>query len=125
MPMDAFTIFAGTANPALATAVAHELGVHLGGGDVARYPDGEVAVELLKPVRRKDVFIIQPTAPSVDEHVIELLAIVDACRRAAAAQIIAVVPYFGYARMDKRHGPREPIIASMVATLLQRCGSIT
>jgi len=118
--MDVFTLFAGTANPAL--AIAHELGVRLGGCDVARYPDDEVAVHLLEPVRRKDLFIIQPTAPPVDAHLIELLAIVDACRRAAAAQIIAVVPYFGYARMDKRHGQREPITASMVATLLQTVG---
>jgi ribose-phosphate pyrophosphokinase len=120
--MEAYTIFAGTTNPALAAAIAHELGVCLGGCDVARYPDGEVAVKLLEPVRRKAVFIVQPTAPPVEEHLIELLAIVDACRRAAATHITVVVPYFGYARMDKRHGQREPITASMVATLLQAVG---
>jgi ribose-phosphate pyrophosphokinase len=117
--MDVFTLFAGTANPGLAAAVAHELGARLGGCDVTRFPDGEIAVQLLEPVRRKAVFIVQPTAPPVDAHLIELLAIVDACRRAAATHITAVVPYFGYARMDKRGGPREPITASMVATLLQ------
>jgi ribose-phosphate pyrophosphokinase len=120
--MDVFTILAGTANPGLAAAIARELGVRLGGADIARFPDGEVAVQLLEPVRRKEVFIIQPTAPPVDEHLVELLAIVDACRRAAAAHIIAVVPYFGYARMDKRHRSREPITASMVATMFQAVG---
>ena len=120
--MDVFTLFTGTANPALATAIALELGVRLGGCDVARFPDGEVAVQLLEPVRRKEVFIVQPTAPPVDEHLVELLAIVDACRRAAAARITAIVPYFGYARMDKRRGSREPITASLVATLLQAAG---
>jgi ribose-phosphate pyrophosphokinase len=120
--MDLFTIFAGTANPGLAMAIAHDLGVRLGACDIARFPDGEVALQLLEPVRRRAVFIVQPTAPPVDEHLVELLAMVDACRRAAAAHIIAVVPYFGYARMDKRHGQREPITASMVANVLQAVG---
>ena len=120
--MEPFRIFSGTANRALADEVAHQLDVRLGGCDVARFPDGEVAVQLLEPVRRQNVFLVQATTPPVDEHLIELLALVDACRRAAAARIIAVVPYFGYARMDKRHGQREPITASMVATLLQAVG---
>jgi ribose-phosphate pyrophosphokinase len=120
--MTSLTIFSGTANPDLAGQIARELGARPGGCNVARFPDGEVAVQLLESVRRREVAIVQPTAPPVDEHLIELLAIVDACRRAAAAHITAVMPYFGYARMDKRHGQREPITASMVATMLQAVG---
>ncbi|MGH9161860.1 MAG: ribose-phosphate diphosphokinase [Vicinamibacteraceae bacterium] len=116
------SIFSGTSNPQLAAAVAQALGVPLGSAVVDRFPDGEVTVQLEEPVRRKDVFIIQPTSPPVNDHLVELLAFADACRRASAAQITAVVPYFGYARADKRHGRREPITASMVAVLLQAVG---
>lgn len=119
---DTFAIFTGTANPALAAAIARELGVRLGRGEVERFPDGEVAVRLLEPVRRKEVFLVQPTAPPVDAHLVELLALADACRRAAAARITAIVPYFGYARADERHGRREPVTARMVADLLQAVG---
>ncbi|HEY3230150.1 MAG TPA: ribose-phosphate pyrophosphokinase, partial [Roseiflexaceae bacterium] len=116
---DDFLIFSGTANPDLAAAIARELGVRLGRCNVERFPDSELSVQLLEPVRRKEVFIIQPTSPPVNDHLIELLAFADACRRAAAERITAIVPYFGYARADKRHGRREPITASMVAHLLQ------
>ncbi len=75
-----------------------------------------------QPVRGREVFLVQPTSPPVDEHLIELLALADACRRAAAARITAVVPYFGYARSDKRHGHREPIVASLAARLIQVVG---
>lgn len=116
------SIFSGTSNPPLANAVAQALGVPLGAAVVDRFPDGEVTVHLQEPVRRKEVFIVQPTSPPVNDHLVELLAFADACRRASAAQITAVVPYFGYARADKRHGRREPITASMVAVLLQAVG---
>lgn len=116
------SIFSGTSNPRLAEAVAQALGVPLAAAVVDRFPDGEVTVHLQEPVRRKEVFIVQPTSPPVNDHLIELLAFADACRRASAAQITAVVPYFGYARADKRHGHREPITASMVAVLLQAVG---
>ena len=119
---NAFTIFAGTANPALAAAIARELGVQLGACAIDRFPDGEVAVQLLEPVRRKEVFLVQPTSPPVNDHLVELLALADACRRAAAARITAIVPYFGYARADKRHGRREPIMGRVVADLLQVVG---
>lgn len=115
-------LFAGTANPALATAVAAELGVGLGRCAATRFPDGETAVHINESVRGRDVFVVQPTAPPVNDHLIELLAFTDACRRSAAARITAVVPYFGYARSDKRHGRREPITASLVAQLLQAAG---
>jgi ribose-phosphate pyrophosphokinase len=117
-----FTIFAGTATPDLALAIAQALGVELGACVCERFPDTEVSVRLLEKVRRKEVFIVQSTSPPVDEHLMELLVLADACRRAAAARITAVIPYFGYARADKRNGRREPITASMVAELLQAVG---
>src|SRR5258707_13037848 len=110
-----FTIFAGTANPTLAASIARELGVRLGACSIDRFPDGEVAVRLLEPVRRKEVFLVQSTSPPVNDHLVELLALADACRRAAAAGITAIVPYFGYARADKRDGRREPITGRVVA----------
>jgi ribose-phosphate pyrophosphokinase len=117
-----FTIFAGTANPALASSIARGLGVRLGASSIERFPDGEVAVKLLEPVRRKEVFLVQPTSPPVNDNLVELLALADACRRAVAAHITAVVPYFGYARSDKRHGCREPITARVIADLLEAVG---
>jgi ribose-phosphate pyrophosphokinase len=117
-----FTIFTGTANPALARAIAHKLGSQVGTCTVDRYPDGDVAVQLLASVRRKEVFLMQPTSPPVNDHLIELLALADACRRAGAARITAIVPFFGYGRADKRHGRREPIMARVVADLLQVVG---
>lgn len=119
---DAFTIFGGTANPPLAERIAQHLGIALGTRTIQRFPDGEVAVWLGESVRRKEVFIVQSTSPPVDNHLMELLAFVDACRRSAAARITAIIPYFGYARSDKRHGRREPITARMVADLLEAVG---
>jgi ribose-phosphate pyrophosphokinase len=120
--MKDFGIFAGSATPELASAVAHELGLRLGACAVERFPDGETWVGLDEPVRGRDVFIVQSTSPPVNESLVELLAFADACRRAAAARITAIIPYFGYARQDKRLGRREPITASMVALVLQAVG---
>ncbi|MDB5988595.1 MAG: Ribose-phosphate pyrophosphokinae [Nevskia sp.] len=117
-----FRIFAGTANPKLAGMIADKLDVQLGACNIDRYPDGEVAVQLLESVRRKEVFLIQPTSPLVNDHLIELLALADACRRSAAARITAIVPYFGYARADKRLGGRKPITGRMAADLLEAVG---
>lgn len=117
-----FIIFAGAANPALASRIASELGAQLGARVIERFPDGEISVRLEEPVRGREVFIVQPTSPPVNDHLIELLAFADACRRASAERITAIVPYFGYARADKRHGRREPITASMVAELIQTVG---
>jgi ribose-phosphate pyrophosphokinase len=117
-----FTIFAGTANPALAAAIARQLGMQVGVCAIDRFPDGEVAVQLLEPVRRQEVFLVQPTSPPVNDHLVELLALADACRRAAAARITAIVPYFGYARADKRHGRQEPIMGRVIAGLLEAVG---
>ena len=116
-------IVCGSANRTLAAAVARAAGAALSDAAIERFPDGEVSVELRETVRNKDVFIIQSTAPPVNDHLMELLAIVDASRRASAARIFAVIPYFGYARSDKRHGRREPIGARLVADLLQTAGT--
>ena len=117
-----FRLFAGTANPKLAKAIVAELKVPLGQCTVERFPDGEMSVRLNEPVREQDVFVVQPIAPPVNDHLVELLLFADACRRAAARTITALVPYLGYARSDKRHGRREAIGASMVAGLLQSAG---
>jgi len=120
--MPDFALFAGSANPQLAQAIADRLGVQLACCEVQRFPDGEVSVELTESVRRRDVFIVQPTSPPVDRHLVELLAFADACRRASAERVIAVVPYFGYSRSDKRVRRRQPIGAAMVASLFQAVG---
>jgi ribose-phosphate pyrophosphokinase len=117
-----FTIFAGTANTGLAEAVARELGVRLGACAVERFPDGETSVRLDEPVRGREVFVVQPTSPPVNDHLVELLAFADACRRASASRVTAVVPYFGYARSDRRGGKRVPVAASMVADLMEAAG---
>ena len=120
--MSRFTLFSGTANKELASGIAQELQLALGACKVKRFPDGEVFVEVGEAIHGCEVFIVQPTSPPVNDHLVELLAMVDACRRASAEKIIAVVPYFGYARSDKRHGRREPIMASMVALVAQAVG---
>ena len=120
--MAEYILFAGSGNPGLAQAVAQALGVQPGRCAVERFPDGESSVRLLESVRGKDVYLLQPTCPPVNDNVMELLVFADACRRAAAGRIHAVVPYFGYARSDKRHGRREAITASMVSLLMRSAG---
>jgi ribose-phosphate pyrophosphokinase len=117
-----FVIFAGTANAGLAASVARELGVGLGACAVERFPDGETSVRLDEPVRGREVFVVQPTQPPVNDHLVELLAFADGCRRASASRVTAIVPYFGYARSDKRDGRRVPVMASMAADLMQSVG---
>ncbi len=120
---DGFVLFAGTANPVLAAAIAGSLGTQLGACHVERFPDGELSVRLDASVRGREVFIVQPTTPPVNDNLIELLAFADACRRASAERITAIVPYFGYARSDRRnHRRREPIMASLAAELMQCSG---
>ena len=121
MPKE-FVIFAGTANPDLTAAIAAELEVLPGACAIERFPDGEISAELLEPVRRKEVFLVQPLSPPVNDHLVELLALADACRRAGCARITAVVPYLGYARSDKRHARREPISGRMVADVIEAIG---
>ena len=117
-----FLLFSGTGNPSLTHDVAAQLGVPVGACAIGRFPDGEVDVRLEEPVRGREVFVMQPTGPPVNDSLIELLAFADACSRAGAARLTAVMPYFGYARSDKRHGRREPITASLVAQLIQAAG---
>ncbi len=111
------TLFSGTANPALAAAIAEHLGSHVGECEVGCFPDGELHVDVHESVRGHDVYLVQPTAPPVERHLMELLLLADACRRAGAARITAVVPYFGYARQDRRASGREAVGARLVADL--------
>ncbi len=120
--MAEFVLLSGTAHPALSAGISRELGIPLGSCSVERFPDGEITVHLDESVRKREVFVIQPTSPPVNDHLIELLAFADASRRAAASRFVAVVPYFGYARSDKRGGRRDPIMAGTVASLLQVAG---
>jgi len=120
--MSDFILFAGSGNPELAQAVADALGVQPGRCEVERFPDGETSVRILESVRGKDVYLLQPTCPPVNDNTMELLVLADACRRAAAGRIHAVMPYYGYSRSDKRHGRREPITASMVSLLMRAAG---
>ncbi|MBI3965981.1 MAG: ribose-phosphate pyrophosphokinase [Chloroflexi bacterium] len=115
-------IFSGSGNHSLSERVAAELGVRLGRRDVDRFPDGELHVEMHDSVRGCDVYLLQSTSPPVDEHLMELLFMADACRRAGAARLTAVIPYYGYARQDRRASGREPVGARLTADLLRAGG---
>jgi ribose-phosphate pyrophosphokinase len=116
-------LFTGNANPALAREIAQTLGVELGKAKVGRFSDGEVDVEIQQNVRARDVFVVQPTCAPTNEFLMELMIMVDAFKRASARRITAVIPYFGYARQDRRpRSTRVPISAKVVANLLQTVG---
>jgi ribose-phosphate pyrophosphokinase len=116
-------VFTGSANPQLATDITRYLQMPLGRAHVGRFSDGEVSVELMENVRGRDVFVVQPTSPPANDHLMELLVMVDACRRASAGRITAVVPYFGYARQDRRpRATRVAITAKVVANMLASVG---
>src|ERR1700688_1816703 len=120
---DTFALFAGNANPALAQDIARALQTPLGRAYVGRFSDGEINVELMENVRGRDVFILQPTCPPANDTLMELLVMVDACRRASAARITAVVPYFGYSRQDRRpRATRSAITAKLVANMISSAG---
>lgn len=112
------TLLAGSANLPLAEAIAARLGVALAEREASRFPDGEMHVALRSSVRGSDVYIVQPTTPPAEEHLFQLLLLADACRRAGAARLTAVMPYVGYARQDRRASGREPVGARLVADLL-------
>jgi ribose-phosphate pyrophosphokinase len=112
----------GNANPALAKAIADSFGAPLGNARVSRFSDGETQVEIHDNVRGRDVFIIQPTSAPCNDNLMELLIMADACKRASAGRITAVVPYYGYARQDRKVAPRAPISAKLVADLLTTAG---
>ncbi|HWK48799.1 MAG TPA: ribose-phosphate diphosphokinase [Steroidobacter sp.] len=116
-------VFTGNANPQLAQDIARNLMVPLGRAAVSRFSDSECTVELLENVRGRDVFIVQPTCSPANDHLMELLVMTDACRRASAARITAVIPYFGYARQDRRpRAMRVPITAKLVANMIASAG---
>ena len=118
-----FLVFTGNANPGLAAEVADHLGISLGSANVGRFSDGEVTVEIKQNVRARDVFVVQSTCNPTNENIMELLIMVDALKRASAERISAVIPYFGYARQDRRpRSARVPITAKVVANLLQTVG---
>ncbi|MBN8442227.1 MAG: ribose-phosphate pyrophosphokinase [Thauera sp.] len=123
MPHGSLMVFTGNANPKLGADVARRLGISLGAATVGRFSDGEVNVELLENVRGKDVFVLQPTCSPTNENLMELLIMVDALKRASAGRITAAMPYFGYARQDRRpRSARVPITAKVVANMLQAAG---
>lgn len=122
MASSTVAVIPGSAHPAMAADIARILGAPLVPVHLERFPDGELSVQLLEAVRGLTAVVVQPTGPPVDANLIELLALVDACRRAAAERVIAVVPYLGYARGDRRHGRSEPIMASLTARLLETAG---
>ena len=115
-------LLTGNANPALAEAISKHLGVSLGRAKVGRFSDGEVQVEISDNVRGRDVFLLQPTSAPSNDNLMELLILGDACKRASAGRVTAVVPYYGYARQDRKAAPRAPITAKMVADLFTAVG---
>ena len=116
-------ILAGNSNRPLAEAVAAELNIPLSNAEVGKFSDGEISVTLPQTVRGKDVFIIQSTAIPVNDNLMELLIMIDACKRASAGRVTAVMPYFGYARQDRKARPRDPITAKLVADILTSAGA--
>lgn len=120
--MENTKIFCGTANVPLATAVCKYLDLPLGDADIRRFSDGEISVAISESVRGSNIFIIQSTCPPTNEHIMELLIITDALKRASAGEITAVIPYYGYARQDRKVKPRAPISAKLVADLVTTAG---
>ena len=116
-------VFCGNSNPAFAKTVCQELGIKLGDSVVKTFADGEVSVSLRETCRGADVFLIQSTCKPVNDHLMELLVMIDACRRASAGRITAVIPYFGYARQDRKAKSRDPISAKLVANMLTAAGA--
>jgi len=116
-------IFSGSANPELAKGIAEIIGIPLGEISISHFPDGELGVKILDNIRGKDVFLIQPTCYPPNENVMELLIVIDAMRRASAARITAVIPFYGYARQDRKDQPRVPITAKLIANLLVAAGA--
>lgn len=115
-------IFTGNAHPELGKAICHHLGSELGRCEVGAFVDGETKVRIIDDVRGMHVFIVQPTCPNTNQNIMELLVMVDAIRRASASKITAVIPYYGYARQDRKHEGRVPITAKLVANLLSQAG---
>src|SRR5438876_5235321 len=120
---DKFKIFSGTANEALADEICNFLGMPRAQAHMTRFSDGEVYLQILENVRGADVFVVQPTCYPVDQHLMELLLMIDALKRASARRITTVIPYFGYARQDRKDKPRVAISAKLIADLLTTAGA--
>ena len=120
--MRGYKIFSGTANPALSKKISHYLSLPLSEATVKRFSDGEISVQIGESVRGKDIFIIQPTCAPANVNLMELLILTAALKRSSASSITAVVPYFGYARQDRKAAPRVPITAKLVANMMQTAG---
>jgi ribose-phosphate pyrophosphokinase len=116
-------VFSGSAHPDLAGEIAGHLGIPLGQARLSRFADTEVSFQIDENIRGTDVFVVQPTCTPVDEHLVELLIMIDAFRRSSAARITAVIPYYGYARQDRKDKPRVPISAKLVANILSAAGA--
>ncbi|MGA1979954.1 MAG: ribose-phosphate pyrophosphokinase [Sedimentisphaerales bacterium] len=124
MPLnDSLKVFTGSSNAALAGAVCKYLGISLGGAKIDRFPDGEKVIRVEDDVRGRDCFVVQSTCKPVDEHLVELLIYLDCLRRASASRVTAVIPYFGYARQDRKDEGRVPITAKLVANLITCAGA--
>ncbi|OCC15362.1 Ribose-phosphate pyrophosphokinase [Dissulfuribacter thermophilus] len=123
MPINKIKIFTGNANPKLAQKICDYLGLPMGRASVKTFSDGEVFVEIGENVRGADVFVIQPTCPPVNHNLMELLIMIDALRRASSRRITAVIPYYGYARQDRKAAPRVPISAKLVADIITTAGA--
>ena len=121
--MEGISIFAGNSNPALANKICEYLNLSLGNAQVKTFSDGEIQIEIDENVRSKDVYVIQSTCAPVNDHLVELLLMIDAFKRSSAKRITAVVPYFGYARQDKKVAPRVPISAKLVADMITVAGA--
>src|SRR5260370_20551328 len=122
-PWGALKLIAGSANPDLAQRISDKLGVPLTDPRLRHFPDGEINVKIEDSMRGHDVFVIQPTSPPVNEHLMELFIILDALRRASAGRVTAVIPYYAYARKERQTQPREPISAKLVAHFLTLAGA--
>ena len=116
-------VFTGNSNPELAKAICSHLYIGLGDASVSQFADGECSISVFEPVRGKDVFIVQSTCGPVNDNLMELLIMIDAMRRASAGRITAVIPYFGYARQDRKAKSRDPISAKLVANLITAAGA--
>lgn len=121
--MHSLIVFAGNSNPELARDICRHIGIRLGDAEVKRFSDGEIQIEIRENVRGKDVFVLQSTCAPVNDHLVELLLMIDAFKRSSARRITAVMPYYGYARQDKKIAPRVPISAKLVADLLEVAGA--
>src|SRR4249919_611639 len=121
--MNDLKIFSGTANTALAKRITEYLGVPLSDVSLGRFPDSEISCKINEDIRGRDVFLIQPTCPPVNENILQLLILIDSCLRASAERITAVIPYFGYARQDRKDEGRVPITAKLVANIITRAGA--